>query len=362
MYIGADPELFITTPDGAFVEGKEALKSVSINDEITPDGVQVELHPRPQHCAALFGTNINGLLLRLNRQLKASNLKVAQQTTVSIPPEQLRKMSKEARKLGCMPSKNLYDSSATVKVSRGFTGRSCGGHLHFSNLPAAAGSNEEAVKKLDYIVGNFSVMVDPDAGAAERRKVYGRAGEYRDKPYGFEYRTLSNFWLRAFPLTSMVFQMSREALFMPAPTWKQLQEAVPAESITTAINEANRDLALENFTKLQPLISNADDSVLSVAQVSDSFPTGAIPDIKFFLSKPLSHWFPLGIMEEWTKYPIKQWRAPTRIEMATVENQFKYYRKYVDPFHYGGWHSFILLDVRPQRLEAEKVAMKEVQK
>ena len=40
---------------------------------------------------------------------------------------------------------------------------------------------------------------------AKRRELYGKAGAYRVKPYGVEYRVLSNFWLKSPALMQWVY-------------------------------------------------------------------------------------------------------------------------------------------------------------
>ena len=69
-----------------------------------------------------------------------------------------------------------------------------------------------AVKILDIVVGNTCVIMDRAPSQVERRKVYGRAGEYRLPAHGIEYRTLSNFWLRSYQLTHLVFSLARFAI------------------------------------------------------------------------------------------------------------------------------------------------------
>jgi len=46
---------------------------------------------------------------------------------------------------------------------------------------------------MDFFLGLGSLFYDDDI---ERREMYGKAGCIRYKPYGVEYRTLSNAWLK----------------------------------------------------------------------------------------------------------------------------------------------------------------------
>lgn len=48
------------------------------------------------------------------------------------------------------------------------------------------------LRYIDAFVGLPSIIYDTDV---ERRKLYGKAGCFRLQPYGFEYRTLSSFWI-----------------------------------------------------------------------------------------------------------------------------------------------------------------------
>jgi hypothetical protein len=50
----------------------------------------------------------------------------------------------------------------------------------------------DIVRCLDTVIGLQSLFLDE---GKERRKLYGRAGCMRKKPYGLEWRTLSNFWV-----------------------------------------------------------------------------------------------------------------------------------------------------------------------
>lgn len=66
--------------------------------------------------------------------------------------------------------------------------RSAGGHVHVETTE----DPNEVGQSMDLFLGVPSVIMDPDP---TRRKMYGKGGSIRYKPYGVEYRTLSNFWI-----------------------------------------------------------------------------------------------------------------------------------------------------------------------
>jgi hypothetical protein len=65
------------------------------------------------------------------------------------------------------------------------------------------------VKQLDWFLGAWSVKHDSDV---TRRKLYGKAGAFRPKPYGVEYRPLSNFWIVSKDLRKQVWNRMQTAI------------------------------------------------------------------------------------------------------------------------------------------------------
>jgi hypothetical protein len=85
---------------------------------------------------------------------------------------------------------------------------------------------------VDAYVGLPSIIYDTDV---ERRNLYGKAGCFRLQPYGFEYRTLSSFWIA---------NPSRLRFI-----WKQLMFALHAYE---------RGLALPDYNLTRSTINNND--------------------------------------------------------------------------------------------------------
>ena len=58
---------------------------------------------------------------------------------------------------------------------------------------------------MDATLGLASLLFDPDT---KRRSLYGKAGAFRPKSYGVEYRVLSNRWIKGIPLMRYVYNLS----------------------------------------------------------------------------------------------------------------------------------------------------------
>lgn len=86
--------------------------------------------------------------------------------------------------------------------------------IKLSKEAKALQNYETLIPLLDLFVGIPSVLLDDPKQQRERRKVYGRAGEFRLTPYGIEYRVLSNFWSFSTMLTSYFYGLSRMAVNM----------------------------------------------------------------------------------------------------------------------------------------------------
>ena len=87
-----------------------------------------------------------------------------------------------AKLFGCDVSYNAYTEDENPKPDgeRG-TLRSAGCHIHLSYKSPNINTSITLVKYLDMYLGIPSVVLDPDT---RRRTLYGKAGDFRLKPYG----------------------------------------------------------------------------------------------------------------------------------------------------------------------------------
>lgn len=329
---GCDPEFFfekkgkiigsekvISIEKGLAVK-QDTHKNGSCSSNTPPskfivDGVQAEINPKPDTCRARLGNEISACFRTLYETIKADpELSINFLPTVKISKEELMSLDEKSRVFGCSPSKNSDKKSQNVVALRDpakYKYRSAGGHIHLGSDPytgdVTSVMREPArlVQIMDIIVGNTCVLIDRDPGNVERRKVYGRAGEYRTPKYGIEYRTLSNFWLRAYPLMSFVMNLSRlsvniMASSMPGRDFEnELLSIVNIDKVRKAINTNDFKLAWDNFQAIKPFL------VRTMMESGDNFPltVNNLPAFEFFVSKGIDYWFKEDPIEHWMKIP-----------------------------------------------------------
>ncbi len=343
---GADPEFFFQTKGGAVIGAEKVLPKEGVQEFIEQymydqygnlvlddngrpttrmvaknnghkyliiDGVQAEFNVLPNTCRQSFSTNLAICFRKTAEQIHGKDIVASFAQTVEVDKEEMQSLSRDAQQFGCAPSKNAYGrTEVTVKDASKYLSRSAGGHVHIGH--AGDGTVERTLKNtditvpiLDIIVGNTCVLLDRDKGNVERRKNYGRAGEYRVPKHGLEYRTLSNFWLRSYQTMSFVLALVRFAVCVAGDeaVSKELLSLVDIEQVAKAINDNDLALAQANFDKVK-------DFILSIGVKGGStnenwFPLQGVrmPQFEFFAQKGLNHWFKEDIMKHWVEHQYR---------------------------------------------------------
>lgn len=213
--IGHDCEVFLLDEAGKFISAINRVGGDKSNPLPTKHGFVQEDN-------VLAELNINPVELKrgnANSWVKSCNDIMGDLTTI-IAPQGLRvKIIPSAyfdedqldhplaMRAGCDPDYCIYSKQKNPRPKLHRTQlRTAAGHLHFSfdDDPTLA------IKSLDMHLGLPSLFLD--LSGTTRRELYGKAGAFRDKPYGFEYRTLSNFWLSNDKLMTWVYDNSLLAL------------------------------------------------------------------------------------------------------------------------------------------------------
>jgi hypothetical protein len=127
--------------------------------------------------------------------------------------EYMEQQHPKAVELGCDPDYNAWTDSRNPIPDGTRLFRTGAGHVHCGWIDDVVPSNHEQicqmmVRQMDFYLGLPSLLYDTDT---QRRELYGKAGAYRVKKYGVEYRTLSNRWLMSDTLKRWVYRNSQLA-------------------------------------------------------------------------------------------------------------------------------------------------------
>ena len=82
-------------------------------------------------------------------------------------------------------------------------------HNPCEDILASDKQRQQIIKSADLHLGVPAVIMEPDN---KRKELYGKAGAYRPKPYGVEYRTISNFYLKTRELISWAYNAAKESI------------------------------------------------------------------------------------------------------------------------------------------------------
>lgn len=324
--LGCDPEFFFRM-GGKIIEAEKILPEEGLSytklhessefglssvvsspngGKVTIDGVQAEINPRAHKSVAGLASEMGSCIKHLSQNAEIGGYALDFSQIVHLDDSDLSKLSEKSVKFGCSASKNINivgDSIITVDPKK-YNYRSAGGHVHIGSLEQfdavyeALRQPERVVRLLDILLGNTCVMIDRSEGNIERRKVYGKAGEFRTPPHGLEYRTLSNFWMRNYQLMSFVFEMSRLCVNLVADNLdKRFVMLSDMDDIQKAINNNDAKLAKKNFDKIK-------DALVKVVGGSSEYPItkDTLSAFETFVSKSVDHWFDKDATEYWSSF------------------------------------------------------------
>ncbi len=338
--IGCDPEFFFRQ-DGEIIGSEKIIPedglSLPTGGKFVRDGVQAEMNPSNSHCRGTMNYQIRDLFKLLkNRMGEFSGVTADFSVVVEVSKKKMATLGIKSQVFGCAESKNVHlktlNKISKISVDpKVYMKRSAGGHIHLGvpesrNIWVETGQMKTSafgtykdkkmitlpfkpardpdiiIPLLDIIVGNTLVLLDRDEDNIERRKVYGRAGEFREPKHGIEYRTPSNFWLRAPELSSLIFGLCRQAVQIAVesdkdnPIADELIKMVNMSDIEKAINKNDYDLALRNWRKIE-------DFLMSITPESGFYPItpNTLKAFNHFHATGLDKWFPRDPFANWAK-------------------------------------------------------------
>ena len=230
--IGADPELFLRrttekgykkfvsaeTEEGPIIPGTKANPFKVPGGAIQVDGVAAEFNVNPADNYEEFFDNTKKVLTKLRETVKKhdKSLSLVATPTATFTAAYFNKLPKHTLMLGCEPDFNAYSGKANDPPKTDKPFRTASGHVHIgwtnNANPTAEGHMMDCilvVKELDRYLHYASLDWDKDN---KRRQLYGKIGAFRPKPYGLEYRVLSNAWLRSVDTIRTVYDITTKVM------------------------------------------------------------------------------------------------------------------------------------------------------
>lgn len=209
--IGADPEFFIKKNNkhlaaiGLIGGSKDVPRPLKREGfAILEDNVAVEFNIAPCHDHQQFIEAIGYVMNGLKKNI-LNDYEFSQESAVIFDADQL--VHPQALEFGCEPDFNAWTKDMNPRpaaVDQAL--RSAGGHVHVGTTENAI----EVIRAMDLFLGVPAFKLD--VHGKMRRQLYGKAGAFRPKDYGCEYRTLSNFWIFDNALIKWVYDQTEKAV------------------------------------------------------------------------------------------------------------------------------------------------------
>lgn len=203
ILVGCDPEVFVRK-NGTFLSAFGLIKGDKQNPQkirsgaVQVDGMALEFNIDPAANEDQFVFNVTDVFQQM--KLMVPDYEVVAVPVAHFTKEYLDAQPDEAKELGCDPDYNAWNGAVNIKPDALRPMRTASGHLHIGwtngqdpHDPEHQQQAQVVGRQMDFFLGLASLEYDNDT---ERREMYGKAGCIRYKPYGVEYRTLSNAWLK----------------------------------------------------------------------------------------------------------------------------------------------------------------------
>jgi hypothetical protein len=214
LTIGADPEVF-AKKDGEYISAHGLVPGTKENPfpvqngAVQVDGMALEFNIDPAGTEQVFCHNVATVM----KQLKdMAGVELAADPVATFDQEYFDSQPEEAKDRGCDPDFNAWTGRQNDKPDSDLPIWTGAGHVHIGFLDEVP-DNHHAIccafgQQLDFYLGLPSLAYDTEV---QRRSLYGAAGAFRPKPYGLEYRVLSNAWVSTEELTRWVFRNTVKA-------------------------------------------------------------------------------------------------------------------------------------------------------
>jgi hypothetical protein len=266
--IGADPEFFVcrngipVSAHGLIPGDKKNPLKVN-KGAVQVDGMALEFNIDPAATQEEFLINLDVVMKTIMEMVPGYQM--YDKPVAEFGFDYIDAQPNEAKVLGCEPDFNAYTAQANPRPDAATPFRTASGHLHIGWTkdvnPLDPGHFEACctlAKMLDVKLGVPSLLWDTDQ---KRRLLYGKAGCFRPKSYGMEYRTLSNAWLdpqRPY-LRKMVFSEATKGikeLFDNDEAWNVKMAGMSAQEVIDSDDRKKQETAISQAIRYQKVCAS----------------------------------------------------------------------------------------------------------
>lgn len=223
ILVGADPEVFVIDNNTGkvinahgMVEGTKEFPFAVKDGAVQVDGMALEFNINPAENMEEFQHNIESVRDTLHKMIGTDRYSLHAAPSVMFSQEDMDDAPKVSKELGCEPDFNAWSGDVNPPPDHTSNMRTGAGHVHVGWTdgqdafdPGHFDASVMAAKQLDCALGVQSLLWDEDN---TRRELYGKAGAFRSKPYGMEYRVLSNIWLGSKELVGHVYNVTVKSM------------------------------------------------------------------------------------------------------------------------------------------------------
>jgi hypothetical protein len=262
LKLGCDPEVFISDLNGVIIPAcgkiggsKQEPKPVGPGYWVQEDNVLLEYNitPVPHEMGSdALASAANAALDYINRKVLApKKLTYVGHSAYEFDKAVLDQYP-EAKEFGCEPDFNAHlfgEQNPRPDPAKAGGLRTAGGHIHAGYDVDKCPIPRYALVQLGEALALYPgfVLASTEIVGKQRIKLYGSAGAFREKPYGFEYRTPSNQWLfGASYVPSMLGDVWLWAITNPDQA-SSVYDQINYLAVQESINKLRPDKALARY-------------------------------------------------------------------------------------------------------------------
>jgi hypothetical protein len=265
--IGTDAECFferdgqVIPADNLLPPEEAALDVAGVPGAVFFDGIQAELRSSSNGCRAFVLDNVRHAMQKLDQVGRTAEAILDFSGAREITADILAMVrDPRATRFGCEPHQSARLGGGVDRIKVKLEEQLityAGAHIHLGSSWIRTAEKRLRVARVADVIMNLPlVMIEDPVSDALRRQVYGKAGCYRDKPYGVELRTPSSQLLKHPALLSFAMGLARLAHDAVASDVDDMVlQLVDLEAVIHAIDTIDKKTAAEQWPRIRELLA-----------------------------------------------------------------------------------------------------------